>query len=311
MSATQLHTEARPGPLARPDGLVVVFPGQVFDAATVAGPLAQHASDPLVAALAELVGTDEWLSLDCTDPAIAGPCTLVGGLLSARHQVERDRVVAAAGHSFGEITALAYAGALDDAAAMRLVARRGELSQACAEARPGQMAAVMGLAWGDVEWARRETLVETGGLVEIAAVNDRQQFVVTGDRHAVDAVLDRLTASGAAVAPLPIPGAYHSPIMHPGVQGLVDHLAVTPLGALDFPVYSAIDGQPHHDPGDFRDLIPRGLVMPVRWRELIEALAADGASEAVDAGPGQVLSRLGRRGRVLRFRALDAQEMVA
>lgn len=309
MSAPHVHAEARPGPLARPDGLVVVFPGQVFDAEIVAGHLAHYASDPLVDALADLVGTDDWRTLDCSDPAIAGPCTLVGGLLSARQLVDRDNVVAAAGHSFGEITALAYAGAVSDHDAMRLVARRGELSQACAESRPGQMAAVMGVPWSEVEWARRATIVETTALVDIAAVNDRQQFVLTGDRHAVDLVLERLAVHGAAVAPLPIPGAYHSPIMHPGVQGMADHLATIPLAPLDLPVYSAIDTRAHHDPLDFRELIPRGLVMPVRWRELLEALAADGATEAVDAGPGQVLSRLGRRSRVLRFRTLHVREM--
>ena len=62
-------------PLARPDGVVVVFPGQVFDAATVAVPLRHHHGDPLVDALADLLGTDAWEELDCRDPAIAGPCT--------------------------------------------------------------------------------------------------------------------------------------------------------------------------------------------------------------------------------------------
>lgn len=287
---------------------VVVFPGQVFDAAIVAVTLDRYRGEPLVAALADLVGTDDWASLDCTDPAIAGPCTLVGGLLAARHLVEADEVIATAGHSFGEITALAYAGGLADADAMRVVARRGELSRACAAARPGAMAAVMGLPAPEVEWARRVTLAETGALVEVAAVNDRQQFVLTGDQRAIDIVLGRLTAFGAAVAPLPIPGAYHSPIMGDAVEPLADHMAGVELHPLRVPVYSAIDGRPHHDALDFRELIPRGLVMPVRWREALEALADAGATEAVDAGPGEVLSRLGKRSRVIRFRSLARAE---
>jgi [acyl-carrier-protein] S-malonyltransferase len=296
------------GPLARTDGLVVVFPGQVFDADIVAGPLARYRDDPLVHELAELVGTDAWHTLDCTDPAVAGPCTLVGGLLTARHSVDRGRVVATAGHSFGEITALAYAGGLADGDAMRVVARRGELSRACAEERPGAMAAVMGVPMSEVEWVRRATMAETDGLVEVAAVNDRQQFVLTGDRHPLDIAVARLAAHGAGVALLPIPGAYHSPIMHPAVDRLADHMAATPLAPLDVPVYSAIDGQSHRDPVAYRELIPRGLVMPVRWRETLEALAADGATEAVDAGPGEVLWKLGKRSRVLRFRTLAAAD---
>jgi [acyl-carrier-protein] S-malonyltransferase len=309
--ATTPRTTADGGPLARSGGLVVLFPGQVFDAETVAGPLTCFREDPLVEALAELLGTDHWAGLDCRDPAVAGPCTLVGGLLTARHGVDRSRVVATAGHSFGEITALAYAGGLTDADAMRVVARRGELSRGCAEVRPGCMAAVMGVPAPEVEWVSRITTAETGGVVEMAAVNDQQQFVITGDEAAVDLALQRLAAAGAAVAPLPIPGAYHSPIMQPAVDRMAACLARTPLASLDVPVYSAIDGRPHHFPYDFRELIPRGLVMPVRWRELIEALAADGATDAVDPGPGQVLSRLGRRSRLLKFRPLTVEEAVA
>jgi [acyl-carrier-protein] S-malonyltransferase len=298
-------------PLDRPDGLVVVFPGQVFDAATVAEPLTHHRHDPLVESLAELLGTDAWSELDCSDPAIAGPCTLVGGLLTARHGIDRSRVVATAGHSFGEITALAYAGGLTDDDAMRVVARRGELTRSCAEARPGYMAAVMGVPAAEIEWVNRITAAETGGVVEMAAMNDMQQFVVTGDESAVELALQRLTNAGAAVAPLPIPGAYHSPIMCPGVDEMAAFMARTPLSSLDMPVYSAIDGQAHHFPYDFRELIPRGLVMPVRWRQLLETLAADGATEAVDPGPGQVLTRLGKRSRLLRFRTVSVEEKVA
>lgn len=288
-------------------GQVVVFPGQVFEAAIVAEPLRRFGDDPLVAELAELVGTDDWETLDCTDPAIAGPCTLVGGLLTARHTVDRNQVMATAGHSFGEITALAYAGGLADTEAMQVVARRGELSRACAEDRAGVMAAVMGVTHADVEWARRTTIAQLGGVVELAAINDQRQFVLTGDKDAVEAAVALLVEIGAAVAPLPIPGAYHSPIMQPAVEAMADFLADTDVTAPDMAVYSYIDAQPHDDPTDFRELIPRGLVMPVRWRDLIETLAADGASEALDPGPGQVLSRLGRRSRVLRFRSLAAE----
>jgi [acyl-carrier-protein] S-malonyltransferase len=302
-------TKAGAAPLAQPDGLVVVFPGQVFDAEIVAEPLRRHRDDPLVEALAELLGTDAWDELDCYDPAIAGPCTLVGGLLAARNGVDRSRVVATAGHSFGEITALAYAGGLADDDAMRVVAHRGELSRRCAEERPGFMAAVMGVPAADVEWARRITTAETGGVVETAAVNDQHQFVVSGDQAAVELALQHLATIGAAVAPLPIPGAYHSPIMQPAVAELAAQMARTPLSSLDMPVYSAIDGRPHHFPYDFRELIPRGLVMPVRWRELVETLAADGASEVVDPGPGQVMFRLGRRSNLLHFRPVTSDAM--
>jgi [acyl-carrier-protein] S-malonyltransferase len=283
---------------------VVVFPGQVFEASIVAGPLRHFAGEPLVDALAELVGTDAWETLDCTDPAVAGPCTLVGGLLTARQLVDRKRVVATAGHSFGEITALAYAGGLADHDAMRVVARRGELSRGCAAARDGCMAAIMGVTDTEIEWARRITVAETGGVIEMAAVNDERQFVLTGDRLAIETAQRHLAGVGAAVAPLPIPGAYHSPIMQPAVEDMAAFLAATDVSGLDLPVYSYIDGRAHHEPADFRQLIPRGLVMPVRWRRLIETLAADGAVEALDPGPGQVLSRLGRRSRVLRFRSL-------
>lgn len=291
--------------------LAVVFPGQVFDADTVAAALREYGGDPLVDALAERLGTDDWAQLDCTDAGVAGPCTLVAGLLTARRHLDRTTVVAAAGHSFGEITALTYAGALRDTDAMHVVARRGQLSRLAARARAGTMAAVMGLAPAELEWARRATIADTGEVLELAAVNDGQQCVVTGDERAVRQVLDRLAEDGAAVAVLPIPGAYHSPIMYPAVSALADELASLTLGPLDFPVFSAIDGRVHHDPEDFRTLVPRGLVLPVRWREVIDALAAAGVTDAVDAGPGEVLWRLGRRSRVLKFRRLVADGVPA
>jgi [acyl-carrier-protein] S-malonyltransferase len=290
--------------------LAVVFPGQVFDADLMAQALQPFVGDPLVGELAELLGTDDWSSLDCIDASVAGPCTLVAGLLTARQQLDRTTVGAAAGHSFGEITALTYAGVLGDSDAMRIVARRGELSRLASRDRAGTMAAVVGLSEAEVDWDRRATIAKTGDVLEFAAMNDSQQNVVTGDDRAVHQVMDRAVEAGAVVSELSIPGAYHSPLMYPAVDELAGHLAAIAFRPLEIPVFSAIDGQVHLDPEDFRTLLPRGLVLPVRWREALSAMVAAGVTDIVDAGPGRVLRRLGRRHRKLKFRTLVANSVV-
>jgi len=286
--------------------LAVVFPGQVFDADLMAEALHPFDGDPLVGALAEMLGTDDWAGLDCIDASIAGPCTLVAGLLTARQQLDRSTVAATAGHSFGEITALTYAGVLGDLDAIRIVARRGKLSRLASKDRAGTMAAVVGLTPSEVDWDRRATISETGEILEFAAMNDSQQNVLTGDDRAVHQVMDRAVEAGAVVAELPIPGAYHSPLMYPAVDDLAGYLAGMTFGPLEIPVFSAIDGIAHDDPEDFRTLVPRGLVLPVRWREAMTAMVAAGVTDVADAGPGEVLRRLGRRHRKLKFRRLIA-----
>lgn len=280
---------------------VVTFPGQVFDAGLLASVLEPMRDEPLVQRLADLLGTDQWASLDATDASIAGPCTLVAGLLTARRLVDRSKVGAAAGHSFGEITAVAYAGGLSDEDALAIVRARGEVCRESNRARPGQMIAVMGLAFTEVDWIRRVAIATTGGVLEFGGLNDRSQFVLTGDKETVETAVVLLAEAQALVVPLPIPGAFHSPIMHRGVPAFSEVVDAAPVAPLDFPVYSNVDLERHDHGQDFRTLIVRALVMPVRWREVTEALRADGFTTAVDAGPGETLAKLGRRSKVLRY----------
>jgi [acyl-carrier-protein] S-malonyltransferase len=280
---------------------VVTFPGQVFDAGLLASVLEPMRDEPLVQRLADLLGTDQWADLDATDASIAGPCTLVAGLLTARRLVDRSRVGAAAGHSFGEITAVAYAGGLSDEDALAIVRARGEVCREANRARPGQMIAVMGLDFTEVDWIRRVAVAAAGGVLEFGGINDRSQFVLTGDRATVEAATGLLAEAQALVVPLPIPGAFHSPVMHTGVPAFAEVVERAAVAPLEFPVYSTIDLRRHDHGEDFRSLIVRALVMPVRWREVTEALRADGFTTAVDAGPGETLAKLGRRSKVLRF----------
>lgn len=280
---------------------VVTFPGQVFDAQLLASVLDPMRDEPLVQRLADLLGTDQWASLDATDASIAGPCTLVAGLLTARRLVDRSKVGAAAGHSFGEITAVAYAGGLSDEDALAIVRARGEVCRESNRVRPGQMIAVMGLDFTEVDWLRRVAIAQAGGICEFGGLNDRSQFVLTGDKATIEVVTGLLAEAQALVVPLPIPGAFHSPVMYRGVPDFADVVGAAPVAPLDFPVYSNVDLRRHEHGEDFRTLIVRALVMPVRWREVTEALRADGFTHAVDSGPGETLAKLGRRGKVLKF----------
>lgn len=287
--------------------IVVTFPGQVFDAGLLASVLDPLRDEPLVERLADLLGTDQWAGLDASDASVAGPCTLVAGLLTARRLVDRSKVGAAAGHSFGEITAVAYAGGLSDEDALAIVRARGEVCREANRERPGQMIAVMGLEFTEVDWIRRVSVARAGGVLEFAGINDRSQFVLTGDRPTVETATALLAEGEALVVPLPIPGAFHSPVMYRGVPTFSQVVEAAPASPLAFPVYSTIDLKRHDHAEEFRPLITRALVMPVRWREVTEALRADGFTTAVDAGPGETLAKLGRRSKVLRF--LDRERL--
>jgi [acyl-carrier-protein] S-malonyltransferase len=207
------------------------------------------------------------------------------------------RVVAAAGHSLGEYSAYAAAGALEPADAARLVRRRGELMQEAGAARPGTMAAVMGSDAERVVSACREASGD--GAVAVAAnLNAPDQIVISGDPPAVARAGELLKAAGAKrVVPLKVSGAFHSPLMAPAAARLGEALAAAPLRDPAFPVVANATAEPVRDAATARRLLAAQLTSPVRWvasLETLTALAGPGAT-LVEIGPGSVLTGLARR----------------
>jgi len=205
-------------------------------------------------------------------------------------------VGAAAGHSLGEYSAHVAARAVTVTAAARLVRRRGELMRQAGEARPGAMAAVLGLATAEVEAACNEAS-GTQGVAVAANLNAPDQTVISGDPAAVARAGDGCRRRGAKrVVPLKVSGAFHSPLMAPAVDGLREVLAATDFADLAFPVVANASGDTVTTGTDAKRLLADQLTAPVRWVACMQR-AASLVPEAtfVEAGPGAVLSGLLKR----------------
>jgi [acyl-carrier-protein] S-malonyltransferase len=208
------------------------------------------------------------------------------------------RVRAVAGHSLGEFSAYHVAGSIALPDAVRLVRRRGFLMYESGVERPGTMAAVLGDLEEPIERiCERASADPAGGLVVPANYNSPGQVVVSGERAGVEMALQLAKGAGAKHAMhLQVSGAFHSPLMRPARDGLAAAIAAVPFANPAFPVYANVTGGPVRSAADAVPLLVEQLTAPVRWTELVRALAA-AYPEAlfVEMGPGPVLGRLVRK----------------
>jgi [acyl-carrier-protein] S-malonyltransferase len=195
----------------------------------------------------------------------------------------------AAGHSLGEYSALAAVGALSFEDGLRVVRRRGELMAEAGERRPGSMAAVMGADDADVEAACEAATTDGEGVVQPANYNAPGQIVISGDAEAVE----RATAAvrGRAI-PLPVSGAFHSPLMgyaHEGLAAVLEDVDIQPPRC---PVYLNVTGEPTTDPDEIRRRLLEQLNAPVLWAQTLRNMHDNGARRFVEVGAGDVLRGL-------------------
>lgn len=197
-----------------------------------------------------------------------------------------------AGHSLGEFSALCAAGALDWEDGLRLVAVRAREMQRCCENTPGSMAAIINLPDETVE----RICEETPGIVIAANYNCNGQIVISGTQEAVAEACVRLKAAGAKRAlPLPVGGAFHSPLMEPARAGLAEAVARAAFHTPACPVYQNVDALPSRDPEHIRERLIAQLTSPVRWTATIRNMVQDGAASFLEIGPGTVLQGLAGR----------------
>jgi [acyl-carrier-protein] S-malonyltransferase len=195
-----------------------------------------------------------------------------------------------AGHSVGEFTALAAAGALSVEAGAQLVMRRGEIMAESGARRPGGMAAVIGL-----EAERLEAICQAQSMGAVVIANDNcpGQLVISGDMDAVQAATAEAHNAGARrVIPLDVSGAFHSPLMAESAKEFAGELAQVEFQSAEAPVYSNVLAAPG---SDWPDLLRRQLEGRVRWREESAAMVQAGIHRFVELGPGNVLAGLIRR----------------
>ena len=197
-----------------------------------------------------------------------------------------------AGHSLGEFSALAAAGAMDFEDALRLVAVRASAMQKCCEQVPGTMAAVIKLPTETVE----EICASCAGLVIPANYNSEGQIVISGEAGAVAEACAKMKEAGAKRAlPLAVSGAFHSPLMEPARLELAEAIDKTPFLVPACPIYQNVTALPSTDPEVIKDNLLRQLTSPVRWTQTVQNMVADGADSFLEIGPGTVLQGLVKR----------------
>ena len=201
--------------------------------------------------------------------------------------LEPDFVV---GHSLGEYAALAAAGATNDGEAVRLVRLRGEATAEAARARPGAMAAILGL-----DDAVVEELCAAIAAVWPANYNCPGQIVVSGETEGVDAVIEAAAERGARrTVKLPISGAFHSPLVEGAAERLRPAVEAVPWREPAPPFMSTVSAK-LESAERIADLLVEQLTGPVRFTHAVSGLVAEGVDTFVEVGPGQVLSGLVRR----------------
>jgi [acyl-carrier-protein] S-malonyltransferase len=205
----------------------------------------------------------------------------------------RPHVRAAAGHSLGEFTAYHAADAVSLPGAVKLVRRRGELMFETGTARPGTMAAILGVTTTPIaelcERASREA-----ALVVPANYNADEQTVVSGEIAGVERLMELAKESGAKRAiKLPVSGAFHSPLMEPAVVGLTNAIATTAFTDPIFPVFSNVTAAATITAATAKDLLLKQLTSAVLWASEVRNIAAAYPDALyIEMGPGNVLTGL-------------------
>jgi [acyl-carrier-protein] S-malonyltransferase len=214
--------------------------------------------------------------------------------LRAKEPAAEAEVVAAAGLSLGEYTALAFAGALSFADGLRLVQKRGEAMQAAADATPSGMVSVLGMTTEQVEALCAKA--SAGGMVRVANLLCPSNIVVSGTKAGCDEV-ERLASDMGAMKTirLAVAGAFHTDIMKPADEKLAAALAQCNLRAPRVPVWSNVDAQAHTEPAEIRGLLVRQVLQPVLWEQTMRNLLQAGVTKFYELGPGRVLAGLLKR----------------
>jgi malonyl CoA-acyl carrier protein transacylase len=266
----------------------ILFPGQGSQEPGMRDTVAEHRPDLLERAC-ELVGQDPFESVELgtrfAQPAIY--CAALAGWA----RLGRPEGDYAAGHSLGELAALAAAGALDHHDGLRLAVERGALMQRAADDAGGGMLALLG---------PREHALEVASEHGLTVANDNapEQLVVAGPESVLDDARRGARGAGMRAVRLAVRGAFHSPGLTSALPGFRAALAAVDFQSPRIPVISCATAREFAAP---RAELAEALVRPVRWRQTVAELRDRGVTEFIETGPGDVLTKLVQRN-------LDAME---
>jgi [acyl-carrier-protein] S-malonyltransferase len=212
---------------------------------------------------------------------------------------------AVAGHSLGELAALAVAGVFSAEAGLELVVERSRFMAVAAAETPGTMSAVLGLEGPLVA----DTIAGIDG-VWLANDNSAGQVVISGTHEGVSEAASALAAAGARrVVPLPVSGAFHSPLMASAADAFGRLVQGASFSDARFPVLSNAEPSPTTDAELIRERLMMQIVAPVRWTETMSSLASQGPITLVECGPGTVLAGLAKRVDGLKALSVESAEL--
>lgn len=285
-----------------------IFPGQGSQAVGMgkeladAFPAAKAVFDEVDAALGEKLsdliwnGPIETLTLTANaQPALMAVSLAAARALEAGFGVKIGQASFVAGHSLGEYSALAAAGALSVTDAAKLLRKRGEAMQAAVPVGQGAMAALIGKV--DVEVA--EAIAAEGsaaGVVAVANDNNVGNVVISGTKAGVEAAIAAAKTKGVKAISLPVSAPFHSPLMGPAAKAMDAALAAATINTPVVPVVANVTARPASDPAEIRKLLVEQVTGRVRWRECVQWMAGEGGVKTfVETGAGKQLSGMVKR----------------
>lgn len=277
-----------------------VFPGQgaqfvgmgqdLYNNSPKAKELMEKANEILGFRITDIMfnGSDEALK----ETKVTQPAIFIHSVCSALCAEDNRTPDMVAGHSLGEFSALVACGAMSYEDALKLVAIRASEMQKCCEQTKGTMAAVIGL--DDEKVA--EICAATEGTVIPANYNCKGQIVISGEIEAVEKACAACKEAGAKRAlKLSVSGAFHSPLMESARLELGKAIDATQILTPQCPIYQNVSARPEINPIIIKENLLKQLTSPVLWTQTVINMAADGATEFLEYGPGTVLSGLIKR----------------
>ncbi|MBL8884679.1 MAG: ACP S-malonyltransferase [Hyphomicrobium sp.] len=302
-----------------------VFPGQgsqdvgMGKALSDAFPVAREVFDEVDEALGQKLSTIMWegpketLTLtENAQPALMAVSMAVMRVLEREKGFSlKDHVKLVAGHSLGEYSALAAAGAFSLADTARLLKLRGQAMQKAVPVGEGAMAALLGVSL-DVAQKVAEAAAQ-GDVCQVANDNDPTQVVLSGHKRAIDRVAEAGKPFGVRRAvPLPVSAPFHCALMQPAADAMAEALSGVAIKAPAVPVVANVLASAISDPEEIRKRLVEQVTGTVRWRESVLYMAQQGITQAYEIGAGKVLSGLmGRIDKSIKTASIGTPEDIA
>ncbi|MEP3387422.1 MAG: ACP S-malonyltransferase [Reichenbachiella sp.] len=273
-----------------------VFPGQGAQFTGMGKDLYENSSKAktLFDSVNQILGFDitkimfEGTADELKETKVTQPAVFIHSVVSAliNDDFKPDMV---AGHSLGEFSALVANRTLTFEDGLKLVSQRAQAMQKACELNPSTMAAILGLEDEKVE----EICAGIDDVVVAANYNCPGQLVISGSNAGIELACEKMKEAGAKRAlPLPVGGAFHSPLMEPAREQLAAAIEATTFSEPICPVYQNVDAKAHSSVEEIKANLIAQLTAPVRWTQSVQQMVAEGATEFVECGPGKVLQGL-------------------